>query len=119
MRESAIMDHVRLALSNLKVTTFRNNVGRLKTEDGRWVNFGLCPGSSDIIGFYEHIVTENDVGRRVAVFSAFETKTSIGRPTDEQLAFVGRVGLSGGIAGIVRSPMDAVLMVERWKRRGA
>jgi hypothetical protein len=48
------------------------------------------------------------VGQRVAIFAAIEVKTPTGRPTEEQINFIGRVNKAGGIAGIARSPEDAI-----------
>lgn len=114
MRETEIMQKVRLILQTLKVTTFRNNVGRLKTDDGRWVQFGLCEGSADLIGWTEHVIQPHDVGRRVAVFTAIETKTYNGRTTQAQDAFLSRVIVCGGIAGVAKDEASAKVLVDRW-----
>lgn len=115
MREAEILQRVRLILQTLKVTTFRNNVGRLRSDDGRWVQFGLCEGSSDLIGWTEHVIQPHDVGRRVAIFTAIETKAARGRTTEAQETFLARVIVCGGIAGIARDEHQAVSIVERWK----
>lgn len=114
MSESEILNQVRLALQSVGCTTFRNNTGKLKTEDGRFVNFGLCVGSSDAIGFYEHKVRPKDVGRTVAIFTAIETKGPNGRLTKDQTAFLKRIQSAGGIAGVARSPADALEAIRFW-----
>lgn len=116
MIETDVAKLVRLALQKIRVTMWRNNVGRMKNDRGQWVQFGLCEGSSDFIGFTEHIIRPEDVGRPVAVFTAIETKRSKGgKVSDNQWAFIGRVQLAGGIAGVVTSPDEAKAIVERWK----
>lgn len=124
IKESAVLKDVRLAVQLEQCTTFRNNVGRFKVVDDfgntRWVQFGLCVGSSDTIGWTEHIIRAEDVGRRVAIFTAFETKTPHGKkPTDDQVTFLGRVKLSGGIAKLCRKASDAVDAIREWKAVGA
>ena len=116
MLESEVAKRVRLALQKIRVTLFRNNVGRVRTDDNRFVQFGLCEGSSDYIGWTEHIIRPEDVGRPVAVFTAVETKRSKGgKVSDEQWAFIGRVQLAGGIAGVAESEKAAKELVTRWK----
>lgn len=120
MKESDVLARVRLALQDHRVTTFRNNVGVAREIDTigreRFIRYGLCEGSSDLIGFYEYTVRPEDVGRKIAVFTAIETKRSKGgRVSDDQWAFIGRVQLAGGIAGPAKSAEEAVDLVRRWK----
>ncbi len=116
MLESEVAKRVRLALQKIRVTLFRNNVGHVKTADNRYVKFGLCEGSSDYIGWTEHIITPEDVGRNVAVFTAIEAKRSKGgKVSDAQWSFIGRVQLAGGIAGVAESEEAAKEIVTRWK----
>tara|TARA_Y100001973_G_scaffold105035_2_gene176730 strand:- start:2839 stop:3162 length:324 start_codon:yes stop_codon:yes gene_type:complete len=99
-----------LALSEAGCVVFRNETagawlgkvihkaqGQVTLNDARMMTFGLCVGSSDIIG----ITPE---GR----FLAVEVKTAKGKPTKEQLNFIEQVRKAGGIAGIARSPQDAL-----------
>ena len=87
---------------------FRNNTGAIKDAEGRLVRFGLCKGSSDLIGFRPTVITPEMVGKTVAVFTAIEVKTPTGKPTPEQVHFIKRVKELGGIAGIARSVEDAL-----------
>jgi hypothetical protein len=124
MHEGDILADLRLEVQKLNCTTFRNNTGRFKIHDNygkpRWVQFGLCVGSADTIGWTEHVITEADVGRRVAIFTAFETKTPKGKkPTDAQLNFIGHVLLAGGIAAVCRSASDAIQAINEWRARGS
>ncbi len=95
--ESRIVNECLLALSAAGVTCWRNNTGVLPDRQGRPIKFGLCVGSSDIIGICLD-------GR----FLAIECKTAIGQPTDAQVRFLDIVRARGGRAGIARSAVDAV-----------
>lgn len=66
---------------------FRNNCGSLVDKRGRLVTFGLCKGSSDLIGWQSVMVTPEMVGTRVAIFLAVETKSAKGRASVEQNTF--------------------------------
>ena len=61
MNEATVMRKVWLAISRAGSRLFRNNVGKLKTEDGRFVRFGLCEGSSDLIGWTPYVIRPEDV----------------------------------------------------------
>jgi len=87
---------------------WRNNTGAIKDETGRLVRFGLCKGSSDIIGITPITITSDMIGKRIGVFTAIEVKTPKGKPTDEQINFIDRVRDLGGFAGVARSVEDAL-----------
>ncbi len=40
---------------------FRNNTGAVTTADGRFITFGLCKGSSDLIGWTEIEITAYEI----------------------------------------------------------
>jgi peroxiredoxin family protein len=99
---------------------FRNTVGHGITgnivdyTDGvatvvnaRRVTFGLCEGSSDLIGIKRVTITPEMVGKDMGVFVAIEVKSERGRPTKEQAAFVDMVNRFGGVGVIVRSVEEA------------
>lgn len=90
---------------------FRNNVGTAQTSTGSVVKFGLCPGSSDLIGWTTIEITPEMIGRSVAVFTAIEVKSATGRASKKQKNFIKRIHDCGGIAGIARSLDDAVNVV--------
>ena len=104
--ELAIQNAIRLALGAGPARLWRNNTGALKDQQGRLVRFGLCPGSSDLIGLRQVVVTPDMVGQTVALFTAIEVKDQ-GRATTEQQAFIAMVQQVGGIAGVARSVDDA------------
>lgn len=107
--ETPILQRIRLAVSaRPEARIFRNNTGKLQDpRTGAWVPFGLCVGSSDLIGWRSLTVTPSMVGRRLAVFAAIEVKTATGRASPAQLDFIAAVQRAGGLAGIARSPEDA------------
>lgn len=115
--ESHIQSAVWSTLGSMDgVRLFRNNVGTAQTYDGRFIRFGLCEGSSDLIGWTEYVVQPEDVGRRIAVYTAIEIKTPRGRATCKQRAFIDAVRRAGGISGIARSPNDALSILEDFHR---
>lgn len=94
-KESNLQKLMMARLSELGATVWRNNTGVLKNERGVPIRFGLCVGSSDIIGIAPD-------GR----FLAVECKNRTGKATPEQERFIRHVLSRGGIAGICRSVED-------------
>lgn len=112
MKESAIQIAVRLALSKAGSVMFRNNSGAYQSPDGRWIKYGVCnPGGSDLIGWRSITVTPDMIGKKIAVFTAVEVKTSRGKTTDAQANFIDQVRKAGGIAGVCRSAEDADALI--------
>jgi hypothetical protein len=102
--EQAIQNRIRLDLgARPDVRLWRNNTGAVKTETGQLLRFGLCVGSSDLIGLRTVTVTPEMVGTKLAVFTAIEVKTPKGRPTEDQARFLSAVTALGGLAGVARS----------------
>ena len=94
---------VNLKLSlNHSETIFRNNNGALKDKNGRLVQYGLGNGTSDFIGWTTKTITEDMVGRSVAIFTAIEVKASDKKPSEEQQKFINLVKKNGGIAKIYK-----------------
>lgn len=104
--EAKVQNDIRLELGRGGTRLWRNNSGALKDATGRLVRYGLCPGSSDLIGLRQVVVTPDMVGQTLAVFTAIEVKDR-GRPTPEQQAFITMVQQAGGLAGVARSVDDA------------
>jgi hypothetical protein len=104
MKETNIQQLCRIAASECGAVVFRNNVGKLPDKNGRWVQYGLCVGSSDLIGWDKH-------GR----FLALEVKVPGKNPTKEQEVFIGAVIMAGGVAGVVRSPEDVKKLLTDYK----
>ncbi len=101
--ESVIQAQIRKHVGSLPyVRLWRNNTGQLKDRFGTTVIYGLCTGSSDLIG----IVAPH--GRLIAI----EVKSAEGKPTPEQEAFMEIVRRFGGVAGVARSVEEAMALVE-------
>ena len=104
--ELAIQNAIRAEYGSGPARLWRNNTGALKDANGRLVRYGLCPGSSDLIGFRTVVITPDMVGQRVAVFAAVEVKDR-GRLTSEQQAFITMVQQAGGMAGVAHNTDEA------------
>lgn len=96
------------ALQHCGARLFRNNVGSLQDTRGQWVHFGLCKGSADLIGLTPRIITPDQVGRPIAIFTAIEVKSPRGRVRAGQDEFLAMVRERGGIAARVTSVEEAI-----------
>lgn len=94
--ESAVLAAVlkALALHPRVAWAHRMNVGAFRNPQGQYVRVGFA-GCSDIIG-------QTVDGR----FLAVEVKRPGGKPTAEQIAFLGRVSRAGGVAFVAWSVDD-------------
>ena len=101
--EHEIQQRIRLACGRGAVRLWRNNTGALVDQQGRFVRFGLCKGSSDLIGLRSVVVTPEMVGQRIAQFVALEIKAAHGVVSPEQRAFLQLVQALGGVAAVCRS----------------
>jgi hypothetical protein len=109
MNETTILQRIRLAIAKVPgVKLFRNNVGGLKDERGRFVQFGLHPGSADLIGWQTIEIMPEHVGQRIAVFTSIEVKTDTGKVKPEQQNWQRVVLDAGGRAFVARSEDAAV-----------
>lgn len=97
MNEANLQKEIMLAVSKSGAIVWRQNTGALPDKNGRLVQFGLCKGSSDLIGICPD-------GR----FLALEIKGLRGKPTDAQLRFIEAVKRKGGRAGVCWSVKDAL-----------
>ena len=108
--ETKIQQEIRLALgqrSDLRL--FRNETGKLPDpRTGKWVQFGLAKGSSDLIGFKTVKITPEMIGQEIAQFVSLEIKTERGKLTDIQENWLQKVKSSGGIVGVARTVKDAL-----------
>jgi len=114
MRETNIVQLVRLKCSQLGKVMWRNNRGKLEDKFGRWVEFGIGgDGGSDLIGYSRVTVTPDMVGQTIAVFTAYEVKTletiipkgeKQKKHYAEQQRFLNAIIRSGGIAKMICSP---------------
>lgn len=107
--EAAILAAILLDLGGRPgIRLFRNSTGRLRDRRGIVLTYGLCVGSSDIIGIKTtHTIGSIDSpGVSVGQFVALEVKDR-GRLTEEQKDFLAMVLSMGGIAACVRSVDEA------------
>ena len=104
--EAYVQNKIRLAIGSGDVRLFRNNTGALLDMQGRLVKFGLCKGSSDLIGFRSITITPDMVGQKIAVFSAIEVKDK-GKVTVDQKNFINIINNAGGYAGVAKNVNDA------------
>jgi len=98
--EANVLGDVMIALSKAGATVWRQNTGALQDKSGRLVRYGLCVGSSDVIGICPD-------GR----FLAIEVKAQGGRVTPEQVKFLDAVKAKGGRAGVARCVEDAIAIL--------
>jgi len=110
--EHEIQQRIRLACGRGTVRLWRNNTGALVDQQGRFVRFGLCKGSSDLIGLRSLEITPEMVGQRVAQFVALEVKTASGVVSSEQRAFLQLVQQLGGVAAVCRSIEQAQAVLD-------
>jgi hypothetical protein len=111
LSEQRIQQEIRIACSTGATRLWRNNTGTLRDQHGRPVQFGLCKGSADLIGYRSITITPDMVGQQVAVFTSIEVKTPTGRIRPEQQQWLETVHAAGGIAGVARSVEDALRIV--------
>lgn len=138
MIESEVWKQMLLAAGKIRsasVRIFRNNVGlgwsgqavkvtganlltvRLQPGDvvlrnARPVKYGLMTGSGDGIGWSTVTITPEMVGRKIAVFTSAETKSTTGRVKKEQETWRKNVASAGGIAAIIRKPGELTEAVD-------
>lgn len=86
-----------------KPTTVTLQAGDWVVKNGRRIQFGLCPGSSDLIGW------RNING--TAQFLAVEVKDAKGKLSPEQENFLRVVRECGGCGIVARSVEEAVSQV--------
>jgi len=110
--EHEIQKRIRLACGRGPVRLWRNNTGALVDQQGRFVRFGLCKGSSDLIGLRALEITPELVGQRIAQFIALEVKTAQGVLSPEQRAFLRLVQQLGGVAAVCRSVEEAEQLLD-------
>lgn len=109
--EHEIQQRIRLACGRGPVRLWRNNTGALVDQQGRFVRFGLCKGSSDLIGLRALEITPELVGQRLAQFVALEVKTASGVVSPEQRAFLRLVQQLGGVAAVCLCVEEAELLL--------
>lgn len=131
MREHGIQNEIRNALAG-RGLIFRANVGSAWQGDAERVNrtghrmveagsiilrnprpfdSGLPSGFADLFGLVPVIVGPHLYGETVARFVALEVKAPDGRVRKQQRAFLDAIERNGGLAGVARSPADALRII--------
>lgn len=96
--ERNIQAMILMALSEAGCLVWRQDTGAYKDpKSGRLIRYGLCKGSSDIIGLCAD-----------GTFLAVEVKSATGRVRPEQETFIAAVKRAGGRAGVARSTQEAL-----------
>lgn len=129
LSEADIGRLAQIEASKRKARIFRNNVGTawqgipvrpssptnltvmpgdILLRKSRIVHFGLSEGSGDYIGWKSVIITQDMVGKKFARFSSAEMKTERGSLSQEQLNWMTAIEFAGGIAGVVRNPIEDI-----------
>ena len=127
-KETNISTLMRIELSRHfrgAIVLFRNNVGRFWSgritsqkngittlQNARLVVCGFGEGSSDQIGFSSIQITQEMVGKNIAIFTAIEIKSKSVRVTDEQLKFLKFIESKGGIALVYRDGQNIVELIK-------
>jgi hypothetical protein len=95
--------------------------GSVVVPYGRPVSIGLTMldgkplnGTSDLLGFTAVKITPAMVGRTLPVFTGFEVKEGTDQLRPDQNHFIAMVLRAGGIAGMTRSPEDALAIYEKF-----
>lgn len=132
-RETKILKQIRMLASSYGARLFRNNLypgyggeairisepgalymdpGDVLVRQARVIRPGFPNGSSDLIGFVPIEVTEEMIGKKIAVFMACEVKSPGGKVTKAQDNFIGYIRAQGGVSLVAFSPEDALAVLE-------
>ena len=111
-RETPILYEIWEALGNRPdVRLFRNNRGKARRRNGRPVEFGLCDGAADLIGWVTVptlLTPPTSVAWIIARFLAVEAKSKTGLQSKAQIDFQAMVERGGGIYILAYNAQDAV-----------
>jgi hypothetical protein len=107
MTEAELMRRIQHRNSHSDIRLFRNNVGLAMTPDGSPIRYGLCTGSSDLVGWKTVIITPDMVGKKLAQFVAIEVKTTT-KLSPEQAKFLEQVNKMGGIGKVLYSEDEQI-----------
>lgn len=121
VKEKAVEQEILLEGSKEDFILYRNNVGMAYTgvlsKDKksllrpRPIKFGLKKGSGDYIGYKKITITEDMVGKELAVFVSVEAKSKTGRGGSDQLNWRDSINYHNGMACICKSASD---LFEAW-----
>lgn len=118
MNEKSVEKNLILYCSKKGSIVFKNNVGTaVKEYNGKkyFIHFGLCEGSSDLIGWTPVTITPDMVGQKIGVFTAIEVKQNKNgkyQATKAQKNFINAVKQAGGFACVADCEKDIDLMLD-------
>jgi len=106
--ESTTQAKIRQAVNLLPYARLvRNNTGKVKTADGKWITYGLGNGGADLVGW----VTMHNGLARVLCIEVKRPKG--GKVAADQIAWLTSINKHGGAGAICRSAEQAVEFAER------
>lgn len=113
MSENSLQAQIMRAIgSRPDCRVFRNHVRTLKDDRGQWHQFGLFPGSADIVG----IQTVEHAGRTFGIWFSIEVKAPGARTDPKRLAaqknWRNFILSRGGKAGFASSVEEAQRILE-------
>jgi hypothetical protein len=137
--ESSVQKKIWQALSPTS-TLFRLNTGKAWTgsappqrlSDGsiflpgaRPISLGFCfantdpvVGAADLIGYTTIEITQDMVGKKMAIFTSIECKNSNGgHKLKEQQHWMNNIRMAGGIAGFAKSTDEALSIIKNYIRK--
>ncbi len=132
MKHGALVQQVLIHVSRLGWRMFKNAVGSawhgyvteeymisnkkgdhkvIELHKAYKINYGLQPGSSNLVGYRTVKIRPEDVGKRLAQFCAVECKTGqYALVTEEQRNFLSQVQKAGGYAAIATMRSEEIEM---------
>ena len=116
MNESQLLnDIIRAAYPFMKLE--RVNVGRVRTEDGRWFSTGVPKGHPDLKGVIPARLSAH--GHAVPVY--IEVKVYPNKASPEQIEYINQRRRDGCVAGVCHSVKEFWDLVSPslWKDRGS
>ena len=125
MTEKDIEKLIILSAQKAGSTVFKNNVGTCEKIDPHtgkkyFIRFGLCEGSSDLIGITPIEIKPDMVGKRIGLFTAIEVKKDVKKSYNKhrmetQKAFIDFVNTNGGIAFKADDPKEVFDILNKLK----
>lgn len=126
LSEHHIQNTGRNALAKPGIFNTRVNVGRawvgsevirlasgdMLIKNPRPFETGVPAGFTDTFGVTSQVITQDMVGQTVGIAHFIEYKSTTGKPTERQQAFIAAMKRLGARAGVARSAADAVAIAE-------
>jgi len=124
--EKDIEKKIIMSVQGAGSVVFKNNVGYAQKTDPNtgkkyWIRFGLCEGSSDLIGITPVTITQGMVGKTIGVFTAIEVKKDVTKSYDKhrmdtQKRFIDFINRNGGFAFKSDDPEKAQKEIEKRRK---